>query len=64
MIFYSIDQVCKMLGICRASFYKLLKRGEAPPIMKIGRKVLISEDSFNQWAREIELNSAFKIESK
>ena len=51
---YSIDEFCRPHGICRASFYNLQNRGEAPRTMKVGARVLISVEAAADWRRERE----------
>jgi len=34
--FLKIDQVCEILQIDRSQFYKLRKRGQFPPTVKVG----------------------------
>ena len=47
----SVDAFCERQGICRASFYNLVKRGEAPNVIRIGVAVRITEESETEWMR-------------
>lgn len=46
---FSIEQFCKAHSISRAKFYLLLKEGNAPKIMQVGRRRLISIESAKKW---------------
>lgn len=48
---FSIDEFCKAYGICRASFYNLAKRGQAPAVMRVGARRLISAEAAAEWRR-------------
>ena len=50
----SIDSFCHRNGISRAMFYKLLKAGKGPRIMKIGSRTLISAEAAADWRRSME----------
>ena len=41
-------------GISRAMFYKLLKAGTGPKIMKVGERTLISSEAAAEWRRRME----------
>jgi len=45
----SIDAFCEAEDICRAHFYNLQKRGEAPDIYYVGRNVRISPEAHRAW---------------
>lgn len=45
----TVNEFCNMHSISRSMFYKLLKDGNAPRIMKVGRKTLISNDAAKEW---------------
>jgi hypothetical protein len=45
---------CSRHGISRASFYLLKKAGEAPRLMQVGNRVLISREAAAEWRRERE----------
>jgi len=51
---YSIQEWCARHGFCRATFYVLKDRGEAPRHFKVGRVTRISAEADAEWvtARE------------
>jgi hypothetical protein len=49
-----VDGFCREHGISRGHFYNLLKRGEGPAIMKVGRRTLISAEAAAEWRRRME----------
>ena len=51
---YSVSDFCRAHGISRALFYKLLRKGRAPCIMKVGRRTLISQEAAEEWQRQME----------
>jgi len=54
----SVDAFCEKYGICRASFYNLLKTGRGPKVLKIGTRILISAEADDAWRAEREAPSA------
>jgi hypothetical protein len=48
---HSIREFCDAHRISIGTFYNLVRRGEAPNIMRVGRRVLISEDAAAEWRR-------------
>jgi len=51
---YSIGEFCDQHGICRATFYNLRKQGIGPRIMKVGGRILISEEAAAGWRQNME----------
>ncbi len=51
---YSVADFCRAHGISRALFYKLLREGRGPRVMKVGRRTLISREAAEQWRRRME----------
>jgi predicted DNA-binding transcriptional regulator AlpA len=51
----SIGEFCQRYGISRSSFYLLKKASEAPRLMQVGDRVLISKEAAAEWRREREL---------
>lgn len=49
-----VDGFCREHGISRAHFYNMLKRGDGPAIMKVGRRTLISAEAAAEWRRRME----------
>jgi hypothetical protein len=54
---YSVRDFCVAHGITKVLFYKLIKDGVGPRIMKIGRRTLISVESATEWRRHLEETS-------
>jgi predicted DNA-binding transcriptional regulator AlpA len=51
----SVKEFCASLGICKASFYKLVKTGTAPPMVRIGHRLVIARTSAEAWLKAREL---------
>ena len=51
---YTIDEFCMAHRISRRTFYDLIERGEAPKLMHIGSKKLISAEAAAKWRRQRE----------
>lgn len=47
---FSIAQFCQAYGISRATFYNLKKSGNAPAILNVGRRKLITTSASEAWA--------------
>ncbi len=61
---FSIEQFCESHGnISRAYFYKLVASGLGPRLMRVGRRVLISQEAAADWRRAME-ERAKSIESE
>lgn len=54
----TVDEFCLAHRICRATFYNLLKRGVAPAVMRVGSRVLISQEAAADWRRNMEEKSS------
>lgn len=50
----SVDEFCEAYGLSKSMFYKLLRTGKAPRIMKVGRRTLISFEAAEEWQRSVE----------
>ena len=50
----NVNGFCREHGISRAHFYNLLRRGEGPAIMKVGRRTLISVEAAAEWRWRME----------
>ena len=50
---FSVARFCEAYQISRALFYKLLKEGRGPAIMKVGRRTLISRSAATEWQEHI-----------
>src|SRR5262245_51680564 len=51
---FSIPEFCRRHGISRAHFYNLAKSGDAPALMRVGRRTLISAEAAAEWLRRME----------
>ncbi|MDD5211917.1 MAG: hypothetical protein PHV62_05840 [Sulfuricurvum sp.] len=51
---YSIEEFCKNHKISKAHFYNLQKKQLTPRIMKVGKRVLISEEAAIDWRKKME----------
>ena len=49
---YTIREFCEAYRLSRSGFYNALARGEAPALMRIGRRVMISRESAEEWRRK------------
>jgi predicted DNA-binding transcriptional regulator AlpA len=54
---YSIKDFCRAIGISTRTFYNLRQNGEAPPITRIGGRVLVRHETANIWLEEREIES-------
>lgn len=52
----SVKRFCEMFGISRSFFYKMLKEGKGPQIMKIGKRTLVSSEAAEEWQKKMTLN--------
>ena len=55
---YSVNAFCEAHAISRALFYKLLKSGDGPRIMKCATRTLISVEAAAKWRRQMEAEAA------
>ena len=44
----NVDEACALLGICKPTFYKLLRRDDFPKV-KVGRRTLIPKGALQSW---------------
>ena len=49
-----IYEFCDRHGISRSSWYNLIKSGQAPRVMRVGARILISKEAVVDWRRERE----------
>ena len=56
----SVSDFCRRHGLCRATFYNLQKRGEAPTTMKVGSRTLITAEAAAAWRRRMEAATEHK----
>lgn len=55
---FSVAQFCAAHGFTKVFFYKLLKQGLGPRIMKVGARTLISVEAAAEWRRAMEQSSS------
>ena len=48
---YSIIEFCRTYGLGRSTFYRLQSAGNAPRIMAVGRRRLITREAADEWRR-------------
>lgn len=51
---FSVAEFCEAQRISRTSFYKIVKRGSGPRLMRAGGRTLISHDAARDWQRALE----------
>jgi len=51
---YTITDFCRAHSISRSFFFKLQSNGEAPRVMRAGRRIMISREAAAEWRRERE----------
>ncbi len=51
---YSVRDFCREHGISRGLFYRLLREGRGPRVIKAGRRTLISQEAAEEWRRRME----------
>lgn len=61
---YSIAEFCALYGISRPFFYTLAKRGQAPEVMKLGTRTIISVDAATRWQEKMERQFSAITETK
>ena len=54
---YSVQEFCREHGISRGLFYRLLREGQGPRVIKAGRRTLISQEAAEEWRRRLEAAS-------
>ena len=48
---YTVQEFCEAFRLSRATFYNLVRRGEGPRLLRVGRKVLVSTDAIADFIR-------------
>ena len=55
---YTVYEFCQEHGgISKVFFYRLMKQGKAPRIMKVGRRTLITAEAAAEWRKQMEMDS-------
>ena len=49
--FFSVDSFAKVIGISRASAYRLAARPDFPSL-RIGKRIILSRDHVKQWVNQ------------
>ena len=55
---YSISEVCALHGNSRSAFYKARDAGQAPKLMRLGTRVLVSREAAAEWRRAREQDTS------
>jgi hypothetical protein len=55
---YSIPEFCRAHRISRALFYILLKKQQAPAVMRVRGRTLVSSEAAEAWRRRMERTPA------
>lgn len=50
----TVREFCAAHRISQATFYELVKRGDGPKVMKVGRSNRISLEAAEEWRRKME----------
>jgi predicted DNA-binding transcriptional regulator AlpA len=51
---YSVAEFCQAYGLSAPMFYKLRAKGQAPDVMKVGARTLISVEAADKWRKKLE----------
>lgn len=51
----SLNEAAKAAGISRKTLSRRIKDGSGPAIIRIGRRVVIRQSSFDQWLQSLEV---------
>ena len=54
MLALSVREFCNAVGISPRTFWNLVKKGEAPPMVRIGRRRLIRMETAEAWLKALE----------
>jgi len=61
---YLIAEFCRAHRVSRAFFYVLLKRGDAPKVMKVGKRRLVSDEAAKDWRQRMERAAALQSKTE
>ena len=50
----SLSEFADMLGVSKRLVYKLIEQHDAPPLIRVGRRVLIRREAAERWLTERE----------
>jgi predicted DNA-binding transcriptional regulator AlpA len=54
---YTVPEFCLQHRISRSLFYKLVKEGHGPRLMKAGKRTLVTSEAAEAWRRSSEMSS-------
>lgn len=54
---FPLNEFLREHHISRGLYYRLKRQGTAPRTMKVGRRILLSEDAIVEWRRRMEQSS-------
>lgn len=52
-ILYNVLEACQVMGVSKATFYKLSKAGNAPKILKVGTRSLVAKADIDEWVERL-----------
>lgn len=58
---YSIIEFCHAYGLGRSTFYRLQATGDAPRIVAVGRRRLITREAADEWQKNLEARTAARV---
>ena len=59
----SIDEFCESVGITEDFFYTLKRQGQAPRMMKVSSRTMVTLQAAHDWLTAREADAAAKIEA-
>lgn len=51
---FNVAEFCAAFRIGKGTFYKLLKEGKGPKLLKVGRRTLVSLEAAEAWRKKME----------
>lgn len=51
---FSIKDFCRSISLSKSSFWKLVRNGTAPPMARIGHRLVIRREAAEAWLKEKE----------
>ena len=55
---YTVKQFTQAYNLSRSTIYRLWRDGRGPRVLRVGRKVLITVEAAQEWARSMEAGAA------
>jgi predicted DNA-binding transcriptional regulator AlpA len=55
---YSVKSFCKAISLSPSSFWKMKRNGEAPPMTRIGHRLVIRREAAEAWLKSREAATA------